>query len=298
MGHVPRNIKRKHVRSWLAGLDWVLFVELPSIAELPQIAHDLGVSVACVPNWEYADLEREWLNHVDAMICPTTYTYELIRDWKCRFGFDWEVVHVPWPVDTGRFRFRHRTRCRRFLFVNGTGGSPARRPNGTFTEYRRKGCDVLFQAAAKIPRVPLIVYSQRHDVPPPPRNVELRKAPWRNEQLYEDGDVCVQPSHWEGLGLQLLECQSAGLPLVTTDAPPMNEYLPLSAVPVAETELVSVYGSHPITANRVAPADLAETLEALYETDIAEASERARAFVLREHSWERARRLLRERLVR
>jgi glycosyltransferase involved in cell wall biosynthesis len=236
----------------------------------------------------------DWLNYVDLMVCPTEFTYQLISDWRDRFGFAWDVVHVPWPIDIERFPYRLRQACRSFLFVNGTGGCPGRRPDGSLTEYRRKGCDVVFQAARMVPEIPLLVYSQTIDLPRAPRNVQVRKPPRKNEQLYRGGDVCIQPSYWEGLGLQLLECQAAGLPLVTTGAPPMNEYRPFRAVPVKETEIVSVYGRHPITANKVSPADLAGILEELFETDISEASRNAREFVDREHSWPQVQHRLRE----
>jgi glycosyltransferase involved in cell wall biosynthesis len=296
--HVPQELAPDRLRAWLRGLDWVLFFELPYVDRFAQLAREHDVSVACVANWEWTDLELDWVNYVDLMICPTQYTFDLLRGWKRRFGFAWDVVHVPWPIDTDRFRFRPRDRCRRFLFVNGTGGCPARRPDGSLTEYRRKGCGVLFEAAAMIPHVPFVVYSQIDEIGQPPGNVELRKAPRQNERLYEEGDVCVQPSHWEGLGLQMLECQSAGLPLITTDAPPMNEHRPLRSIPVCGTEVVSVYGKHAITSHLIDPADLAGILEALHGTDVAEASRQARRFVVAEHSWEQARRLLEARLTR
>jgi glycosyltransferase involved in cell wall biosynthesis len=295
---VARDMSPGAIRAWLDGLDWIVFVELTYVKRLPQLARELGISVACVPNWEWTNLSMDWLNCVDLMICPTQYTYQLLSDWKHRFGFAWDVVHVPWPIDTGRFSFRCRQRCRRFLFVNGTGGCPARRPDGSLTEYRRKGCEVVFQAASMVPEIPLIVYSQTSDIPRAPRNVELRKPPRKNDQLYRDGDVCVQPSSWEGLGLQLLECQAAGLPLVTTDAPPMNEYHPLRTVPVAEKEIVSVCGNHPITSNQVSPSDLAQILAELFEMDIAAASRNAREFVEREHGWREAQHLFRETLLK
>ncbi len=134
--------------------------------------------------------------------------------------------------------------------------------------------------------IPFIAYTQTSPTIAVPSNVELRPAPLDNARLYDDGDVCVQPSHWEGVGLQLLECQSAGLPLVTTDAPPMNELEPMRTVRSREKVLLFSIGDHVLTSHVISPDDLAEELERLYRTDISEASERARAFVERRHSWD------------
>ena len=95
----------------------------------------------------------------------------------------------------------------------------------------------------------------------------------------------------ETLGLQLLECQAAGMPLVTTDAGPMNEYSPLRAIPIRGSEVVCV-GGGPILSQLIDPQDLLATLEPLLNTDIREASRRAREFVVRNHSWSMARTIL------
>ncbi|MDY6844797.1 MAG: glycosyltransferase, partial [Thermodesulfobacteriota bacterium] len=44
-------------------------------------------------------------------------------------------------------------------------------------------------------------------------------------QMYQESDVAVLPSKWEGLGLTFLEAISCGLPILTVDAPPMNEFV-------------------------------------------------------------------------
>lgn len=44
-------------------------------------------------------------------------------------------------------------------------------------------------------------------------------------RLFASADVCVAPSRWEGLGLHLYEAMGLGLPVITNDAPPMNEVI-------------------------------------------------------------------------
>lgn len=284
-----RRLTPRQLRAWLAGLDWLLFVEHPYVPGLVQHAREMGVSVACVPNWEWLTVGLGWLPYVDLMICPTRLTYRMMLQWRRDLGFAWDVVHAPWPIDPQRFAYRRRERCRQFLFVNGTGGCRARRVDGSATGYRRKGVELVAATARLLKSVPFLLYSQRGDLPALPDNVEVRRPPADNRLLYTDGDVCVQPSHWEGLGLQLLECQAAGLPLVTTDAAPMNECRPFRAVPVSETETVFVYGDQPVDSHQVRPEALAAVLNEVHGADLRDASQQARAYIEQERSWPRLR---------
>ncbi len=43
--------------------------------------------------------------------------------------------------------------------------------------------------------------------------------------LFASADVCIAPARWEGLGLHLYESMALGLPVITNDAPPMNEVI-------------------------------------------------------------------------
>ena len=284
-----RGISRRALRRWLSGLDWVLFVENPYISGVVHEAREMGISVACVPNWEWLTAGLDWLPYVDLMICPTQYTYRMVLEWRRELKFSWTVVSIPWPIDPTEFNFRPRDACSKFLFVNGTGGGRAGRLDGSVTSYHRKGIELIAATARLMKSVPFLVYSQCRDLPALPANVQLRRSPRNNRELYSDGDVCVQPSHWEGLGLQHLECQAAGLPLVTTDAPPMNECRPFRAVPADLTELVFVCGDHPVDSHIVEPEVLAQVLGEVYGTDVREASQQARAFIIQERSWPRVR---------
>src|SRR5262249_11062587 len=163
--------------------------------------------------------------------------------------------------------------------------------DGRLTNYRRKGGKIIVEAARIAPELNFLVYSQRGALPGSPQNIEFRGAPEDNRRLYIDGDVCVQPSHWEGIGLQLLECQAAGLPLVTTDAPPMNEYQPLRTIPVASQDIVRLT-DQPFVSPLMTAQNLVDVLRSIHNSDVSKASQQARTFIEREHSWEVAKRII------
>jgi glycosyltransferase involved in cell wall biosynthesis len=247
--------------------------------------------------WEWVQPHLAWLQFVDLMICPTRHALLQMTDWKRRYGFGWDAIHVPWPIDADRFPFRERERCRRFLYVNGWGGAEIRLLDGTRPPYARKGLELIVEAARLEPRLSFVVYSQAKTNLDLPKNIEWRAGPTSNIDLYHDGDVCVQPSRFEGLGLPLLECQAAGLPLVTTNAPPMNEYEPLRTIPVSGSEIV-VVGGGPISSQMIDPRDLVDTLLPLLDTDVRAASRQARDYVLKHHSWDAALAPLRQAMAR
>jgi glycosyltransferase involved in cell wall biosynthesis len=288
-----KPLSARHQESFLCGLDWILFAQHPTVAGITETASKLGIQIACIPNWEFTSPQMKWMHQVHLMICPTLHCYHHLCDWKKRYGFRWRAIHVPWPVNLKDFKFRLRDRCRRFLFVNGGGGARARRIDGRLTSYRRKGGNLIVEAARLAPELQFLVFSQTGPLRSSPKNVEFRGAPRSNRRLYRRGDVCVQPSHWEGIGLQLLECQAAGLPLVTTDAPPMNEYQPFRKIPVYHQEYVRLT-DQPIASPLMDPKNLVDVLRCIHNSEIAEASRNARLFVEQEHSWKTAKRVILE----
>lgn len=276
------------VCDWLRGLDAIVFVESPIFPSLCAAARRQGVLVICHPNWEWLHPGLAWLGDVDVMLCPTRSTAAMLTTWRHQFGFRWTVETLPWPIDVGSFPFRRRERCERFVYVHGSGGASARRGGLASDIIRRKGLRPLLEAVREVPQIPLIVYASRDEFDRVPPNVEVRTPPKRNRDLYFDGDVCLQPSLWEGLGLPLLECQAAGMPLITTDLPPMNEHSPYAVIPATEV----VAGLSPdlwIPAANICPDDIARVMRAAHGQQIPLASGQARAFVVREHNWRRVR---------
>ena len=269
---------------WLRRVDTLLFVERPVYEALPRLAKAMGIRVVCIPMWEWLDPRQDWLRHVDQMIGATAHTLQVLKSWQDRFGFGWKLAHVPWPVNTERFPFFARVVCRRFVHVHGGGGYAGKLQDGSQQVLRRKGLEVLLDAARLAPEIPIIIYAPQEAIRRAPANVEVRIPPADNRLLYVDGDVCVQPSHWEGLGLPLLECQAAGMPLVTTDHSPMNEHRPISVVP-CQTQTIELAPGLFIEAARIQSQDLAATLRAVHGKCILWHSWRARQFVHQHQSW-------------
>ena len=286
--YAAQNESDERLRNWCEGLDWLLFIEKPHLPNLVRVAAHSGVGIACIANWEWLQPNMHWLQYVDTMICPVRHTETLLNDWKKRYGFGWRTKYLPWPIDANRFAFRQRKTCRKFLFVNGWGGSPLTYPDGSIVPWRRKGLDIVLDAARSAPDLQFLIRSQETtdlDIPP---NVEwIGNAP-TNSDLYSIGDVCVQPSRFEGLGLQLLECQAAGLPLVTTAAPPMNEHNPLKTIPTDEFEIVNCGDIGPFLSNTISSKVLAGVLQSLAGTDLSEASLAARRYITERHPWDQS----------
>lgn len=282
----PPLLSDRRLIAWLRQVDVLLFVERPLYESLPRLAKELGMQVICIPMWEWLDPRHEWLRHVDQMIGTTSHTMRVLQSWKDRFGFGWKLVQVPWPVNTQRFAFRPRVVCRRFVHVHGGGGFPGRLLDGSDQPLRRKGLEAVLAAARLVPEIPMIVYASPATVRCSPPNVEVRDPPADNRLLYADGDVCVQPSHWEGLGLPLLECQATGMPLITTDHPPMNEHRPLGVI-ACDLETIELASGLFIQAARFPAERLAETLRKIHGQGILWQSWRARRFVEGTRSWRR-----------
>ena len=79
----------------------------------------------------------------------------------------------------------------------------------------------------KNPDLRLIVRMQHHNpLPETDERIDVRVCNLQNpSELYLEGDAAIQPSQMEGLGFMVLEPVCCGLPVITTNAPPMSEYV-------------------------------------------------------------------------
>lgn len=269
---------------FLDGIDVLLFIETTSYLtgiDLVAECKRRGIVTCCIPMMEWLPLSP-WVGDVDVMWAPTQYS---IRD-LIKFAGEFRREHLRWPkwidgglvggrwgVDVDRFQFRQRIRADLFLYPNGNGGASA-----------RKGSLVVGQAARLAPNVPVLFRSQRdQEIPLLPANVELRMtnddSKWT---VYDDGDILLAPSRWEGLGHSLYEAQACGVPVIATDAPPMDECRPLRSLP-ARRGRYDLCGRE-FDTWEADPKALAAVMQELHGTDISEASRAARQFVVDRHN--------------
>lgn len=189
---------------FLRGLSTILAIERCWPPKLFSQALGLGIRCVLLVMGEWFD--RRLGRQANLLIAPTLLCYRQLESW----GFADKTVYVPMPLDLEEFPFVQRTVARHFLFCDGWGGCR-----------ERKGAPLIRQLLEAEPDL-VQVRSQRKPVYPVGAQV---LGPVRNPvDLYHGADVCVQPSRWEGLGLQQLEAMASGLPVITTNAPPMSEH--------------------------------------------------------------------------
>lgn len=158
----------------------------------------------------------------DFIICNTKRHYSV---------FDWHPrsFYVPWGTDIKLYSPSSLKLVEEGMvtFFHSAGMSPD-----------RKGCDLVIKAFAKISgEAKLVIHSQENLKNYFPQlsnlitDLEKRKRLVIIEQtisapgLYHKGDVYVYPSRLEGIGLTIAEALACGLPVITSDNPPMNEFI-------------------------------------------------------------------------
>lgn len=189
---------------FLTGLKTVVSVERTWPPNLFLTAKTFAVKTVLLVMGEWFDPRTA--AHADVLIAPTRMCLEHLQAW----GYGDKSVYIPIPLDLSEFAARQVTQADRLAFCNGWGGVD-----------ERKGAKLISEILSKDPGL-LEVRSQRSREWP--SRVKQRAMSDTPQELYADIDACIQPSRWEGLGLQQLEAMACGIPVLTTNAPPMSEH--------------------------------------------------------------------------
>ncbi|PSB59039.1 glycosyltransferase [Chamaesiphon polymorphus] len=219
---VPTAIDRQDFESWIKQkkIDIVFFNEQQWWEPLSWCL-ELGVKTGAYIDY-YTEETIPFFSVYDFLICNTQRHYA---------AFDWhpQAFYVPWGTDINLFKPQsfEPVNSDKVTFFHSCGYDP-----------KRKGTNFIIQAFKDMSRsAKLIVHSQ----------VDLIKAFPEHQQIIEDleskglleyvrktvpapglyhlGDIFVNASLLEGIGLPLIESQACGLPLITCNHPPMNEFI-------------------------------------------------------------------------
>lgn len=209
-------------------LDAVLTIEEPNNARTFEICKKLGV-----PTINYVDIEKfdpdlkDIYKDVSLFFCPTQHCYDTMFE----YGHS-NLMLVKYAASTHQFPWAHRNAGVgpvEFVIHAGWGGVAG-----------RKGVEPTVKAfvQANHPNTLLTVVTQKRWKTFDTETQELARECDRikirevnntnvvyNAGAYSFGHIVVQPSKWEGLGLTYIEALASGMPAITTNAPPMSEFV-------------------------------------------------------------------------
>lgn len=203
------------IRGLLRLVRGILFFERPNWhPRLLRLAREEAVATVCVPNWEWFRGDAPEWKDCGLFACPSHFTEKILRS----LGFTNTVV-VPWALDLAKLPARAILGPAR-VFVHNAG---------IVDGDDRKGTRDTILAFTRVKRrdIRLIVRLQKPALLPPcDERIEVRVGNLPEvAALYSVGDVCIQPSKMEGIGFMVIEPAACGIPVITTNYPPMNEYI-------------------------------------------------------------------------
>jgi glycosyltransferase involved in cell wall biosynthesis len=212
---LPKEAPESRVKEVLHGVQGIVFFERPHWhPEILRCARELGVLTVCVPNWEwFVGDEPKW-NYCDLFACPNDMALRTVRSYKRN-----NSVYLPWCLDIEALPSQIvKGPARRFVHNAGlVDGNDRKGTRDTIDAFRRTKRNEIRLIVRVQKEVPLPEVDDRIDV-------RFGNVP-SFADLYRDVDVAIQPSKMEGIGFMILEAVCSGLPVITTDYPPMNEYV-------------------------------------------------------------------------
>lgn len=202
--NIKQFCKQQHV---------MLFFETPHVWELLPYCRQHKVTTVLMPMYECLPYYRELPSQPDYFLCPSMLDLQYFPD---------RSVYLPVPVDMP-WRLRQRAE----LFVHHAGHGGLRGRNGTkelLEALRYVTTPARFLITAQ--KSSVLGDAEQHLPPDVRSRVEFRKGTAPHGTLWDEGDVCVHPSKFDGLSLPLQEARAAGMLVMTTDRKPFNEWLP------------------------------------------------------------------------
>jgi glycosyltransferase involved in cell wall biosynthesis len=255
------------------------YVYIENSYQFASLAHRMNLSGEriYIPMWEQGSTIAETKDATQT-ISVTYKTQEFLSS----NGFN--TAYIPWPVEVPT-SYVKRSKFRKLLHNAGSLGGNLRK--GTYEAIAIYQTSNLAQKG-----VSLTVHSWK-EAPSEIATLIARKSEgitWSNRfypnylDIYNEFDALLFPSKLEGHAMVVMEAMAQGLPVLYTDAAPMNEYSidPILALPVKKylkhSDLNGPY-------NLVDIDSAAKKLVALSEMDLQSLSEQSYELMNTKFSW-------------
>jgi glycosyltransferase involved in cell wall biosynthesis len=169
----------------------------------------------------YTKKTKEYYQLFDFLFCNTLRHYSVFKSQK-------QCFYIPWGTNTKIFKpnglANENQKKSKVVFFHSAGMGKGN---------LRKGTDILIQAFINIKGTAELIIHSQVDVKTfglEDDTAENSKIKFINKTipapgLYNLGQVYVYPTRLEGIGLTIIEALACGLPVITTDNPPMNEFV-------------------------------------------------------------------------
>ncbi|WP_438863381.1 glycosyltransferase family 4 protein [Neptunicella sp.] len=208
-------------KSWIKDnqIDLVIFNEQKDW-EIIVDAKKLGIKTIAYIDY-YTQETVPFFSLYDGLICNTKRHFSV---------FDWHpgAFFIPWGTDLNKFDFSkldQKSEFKRPVFFHSAGMGGIK---------LRKGTDLLVRAFSEIKtdaelvihsQVPVNYYKEISELILNNKNITFIEKSVSPPGLYHLGNVYVYPTKLEGIGLTICEALAMGLPVITTDCAPMNEFI-------------------------------------------------------------------------
>lgn len=230
-----------HAVNWLMdGIDVLYTAETWYWPQIPEVARARNIRTVLhsMPELHSNDIiaDQVWV--------PTNWEIERVRD----------AVLMPVPVPLDRFPVRESESAKTFLHI---AASAMRDRNGT---------DAVLGALPQV-HSPCTIAFQGIDGnltnPTSPAEIVIRPRIGDYWEATADADVLVLPRRYAGLSLPMQEAMARGMPIITTDLAPQNQWPGVLTVPVESPRPTDMKGGV-FNVWDMNPGRIADAIDALF----------------------------------
>ena len=213
------QINDQDFENWLIlnKIDTVVFIEEQHTRNLISICNKLNIKSINYIVWEFFNpADILYYKQFTYLICPTKSCYNKLKNDLLLNN----SIYIPWGIDLDFYQWQEPIKKDKpiIFFPAGYGGVGD-----------RKNEEAVINAFSYIcPRDKAIlhIHTQKENQENNGHNIIKTSGTISEQELikyYRESDIIVLPSRWEGNGLPFLEASALGRPIITIDAPPMNE---------------------------------------------------------------------------